>query len=156
MTGTKCYATYGAKPTGFSQFARTAIKLKVKKKTHNANNTKMLNLPPPPHYKPHKKSKGVFRKPTLAERELIANFIRKNTCYAAEQEFSISSTLTRSIAKQFGIKPKSIGRQRAYTNEDVAQWIEFLKTNPRITHAAVHFGCSSCTIKRLTNEFTAN
>ena len=116
----------------------------------------MINLPPPPGFVPSKNSKGVFRKPTPAERELIAKFISKNSCYAAEQEFGISSTLTRAIAKQFGIKPKSIGRQRYYTSEDVAKWIEFLKTNPRISHAAINFGCSQHTITRLINEFTAN
>lgn len=116
----------------------------------------MLNLPPPPNYRPSKKSKGVFRKPTQDERALIAAFIRKNSCYAAEQEFGISSTMTRAISKQFGIAPKPIGRRRAYTREDVAKWVEFLKTNPRISHAAVNFGCSESTIKRLVNEFTAN
>jgi len=112
----------------------------------------MINLPPPLNYKPRKGLKGVFRKPTLAERELIANFIRKNSRYAAEQEFCISSTLARAIAKQFGIKPRSVGRQRIYTSKDVAQWIEFLKTNPRVNHAAANFGCTADTIKRLINE----
>ena len=116
----------------------------------------MLNLPPPKNYKPSKKSKGVFRKPTQDERALIAAFIRKNSCYAAELEFGISSTMTRAISKQFGIAPRPIGRRRTYTREDVAKWVEFLKTNPRITHAAINFGCSVSTIKRLVNEFTSN
>ena len=156
MTGTKSYATYGAKSMDSSQSARTVIGQKVKKKTRNENNTNMINLPPPPNYRPSRNSKGVFRKPTKDERALIADFIRKNSCYAAELEFGISSTMTRAIAKQFGIAPKPIGRSRQYTSEDVAKWVNFLKTNPRISHAAVAFGCSESTIKRLVNEFTAN
>lgn len=61
-----------------------------------------------------------------------------------------------AISKQFGIASRPIGRRRSYTREDVVKWIEFLKTNPRISHAAVAFGCAESTIKRLVNEFTAN
>lgn len=117
----------------------------------------MINIPPPPGWKKSKKSKGVFRHTTTAEREIVANYIREHGCYKAEIEFCISSTMTRKIRKEFGIAPRPIGRSRQYTAEDVKTWIAYLaKNGGNVKQAARNFGCSSDTINRLINELETN
>jgi len=119
----------------------------------------MINLPAPKGYKPYdpKRYKGVYRHPTLAERELIAKFIANNSVYAAEIEFGISTTLGRAIRKQFGIPARKQGRQHQYTQKDVIQWIKWMEENNSTPHfAAIRFGCHHTTIKRYINEFKAN
>jgi hypothetical protein len=113
----------------------------------------MINLPPPPNYKPNKKSKGVFRISTIDDRKIIAAFIEKNGMYAAEAEFGVSTTLTRRVRKEFNIPKLPVGRKKDYADKDVISWIEYMKINPRITHAAVNFGVAENTIKRRINEY---
>lgn len=119
----------------------------------------MINLPPPPNYKPYcqAKYKGVSRRPTLAERELIAKFIAANSVHAAEIEFNISTTMGRAIRNQFGIPARKQGRQHQYTKEDVKSWIKWMKDEKKSVHfAAIRFGCHHSTIKRYINALKSN
>jgi len=119
----------------------------------------MINLPAPEGWTPSdpKNYKGVFRHPTLAERELIARFIANNSVYAAEIEFGISTTMGRAIRKQFGIPARKKGRTHQYTKEDAIEWMQWMKDNKTTAHfAAVRFGCHYSTISRYVNALKAN
>jgi hypothetical protein len=113
----------------------------------------MINLPPPPGFVPSKDSKGVLRRTTKEERKIIADYISKNSCIAAQIEFNISNGLAFRCRNEFGVKRLRVGRQTEYTDADIKSWIEYLKTNPKTTHAARNFGCSQNTIVRRINEY---